>query len=83
MTEQELPLAKELTKQKKVSKDFYNKIVKKIIRFKETGRVTQMCGQYSCKISERDLAIELLEKRGYAVSMSYNSHGAPYLVITW
>ena len=78
----ELPLAKEHAKNKEVSRDYFNRIVKKIVGNK-TGRETMMCGSYSCSIPERDLAISLLREKGYSVTMSYNSHNVPYLIIKW
>jgi hypothetical protein len=42
-----------------------------------------MCGSYSCSIPEKELAISLLKEKGYSISMSYNSHNVPYLIITW
>jgi len=78
----ELPLASEQAKSKKVSEAYFNSIVERIIGNK-SGRTTKMCGSYTCSIPERDLAISLLEEKGYSVSMDYNSHGVPYLIITW
>lgn len=78
----ELPNANEHAKKKVVSRDYFDRIVKKIVNNK-TGRETMMCGRFSCSIPERDLAIKLLKEKGYLVSMDYNSHGAPYLIINW
>ena len=78
----ELLLASEQSKNKVISKDYFNKIVKKIINSK-SGRVTKMCGFYSCTIPQKNLAVELLRGKGYKVSMDYNSHNVPYLIIEW
>jgi hypothetical protein len=78
----ELPLASEQAKNKVVSKDYFNKIVKKIINSK-SGRVTKMCGFYSCTVPQNNLAVQLLRGKGYKVSMDYNSHNVPYLIIEW
>jgi hypothetical protein len=78
----DLPLALEHAKTKKVSKDYFNKICNQIIG-NTTGRATMMCGSYSCSILEKELAISLLKEKGYSISMSYNSHNVPYLIITW
>lgn len=78
----ELPSATEHAKNKSVSQDYFNEIVKKIVG-NTTGRTTMMCGRFTCSIPERDLAIELLREKGYSVTMDYNSHNAPYLIIKW
>jgi len=77
-----MELPKASNNPKKVSQKYYRDIVDKILKNK-TGRVTKMCGCYSCSIPERNLAIKLIQNKGYVVDINYNSYGVPYLIITW
>ena len=78
----ELPSATEHAKTKEVSREYFDRIVQKIVGNK-TGRETMMCGSYTCSIPQRDLAISLLKEKGYSVTMSHNSPNVPYLIIKW
>ena len=79
----EMPTAKEHAKNKReVSRKFYEKVCNKILGSK-SGRITAMCGSFSCTPQEKGLTIRLLSEKGYKISFDYNSHDVEYMIIEW
>lgn len=60
-----------------------NKKFKEIKRRESQGKLVVPVGVHALSYATKEEFVNRLEKRGFKVEHSYNSHGVPTLVVTW
>jgi hypothetical protein len=75
--------ASELRTEMKVSDNYFNRLAEKINRFKNHGRLDEVCDTHVCTKSELDYAVNRLKTLGYSISFKHNSHNVRCIVVTW
>ena len=78
-----LKSASELRIEMKVSDSYFLRVAEEINRYKNTGRVVDLCGSHICNSAELQYAVDKLKGLGYTVSFGQNSHGVKTIIIIW